>query len=364
MHIHQAIEAAVEKIQFMASSHEKAAKALSPLLEEDLSKFSSSELLENRLKHKIKPIELNGLVAGVDSGFVGKNFSAIDLILIRAMGVVFEFKQGKMVKSIPFPNLFKFPEPYILTDALEKDEFNCAKSLYRLREEIRLTKESIEKFQVQYSFIDGSILPQHADKPRNASKITHLYHEVLNEFQALYQAAEDNHCNLIASVEDSRGTRFRTLLQREILTKKPLLSPEKLDRFFDPPLLDSLLKKGERSLAFSYASRAEKHPIMNDLDEKWAKKIHVFYLKPSDFDRPLRIEFLANGKKLSEQTEEIASVAFALSSLHKEYAYPSVLIEADLRAGLKPEEINIVFDRLADKAGRHLILRRRDKRPF
>jgi hypothetical protein len=54
---------------------------------------------------------------------------------------------------------------------------------------------------------------------------------------------------------------------------------------------------------------------------------------------------------------------FALSSLHKEYSYPSVLIEADLRAGLNETDISVVYDKLIDKLGPKVRMRR-NSRPF
>lgn len=362
MHLHKAIDEAAEKIRGLEEKREKVASALKPLRKKKLAS-DSKNLRETDFIRKIKPLELKERVAGVDSGFVGKSFSAIDLVLIRAMAAVFDYQDSKLVKAQFHPCYFKFPEPFILADALERDEFNCAKSLYRLQEEIKTGKEVIEKFKPKYLFLDGSIIPQHADKPRNASKVTELYHQVLNEFQALYAVAEENDCSIIATVEDSRGTRFKSIVQEELTQNQGL--KERMENFFDSSILDLLLKKGERSFAFPYASKAEKHPILNDLKKEWAEKIHVFYLKPSDYDRPLRVEFLDNGEKLTEHADQIASLTFALSCQHKEYAYPAVLIEADLRARLKPEEINIVFDKMMDKAGKNAFMpQRRDKRPF
>ena len=56
-------------------------------------------------------------------------------------------------------------------------------------------------------------------------------------------------------------------------------------------------------------------------------------------------------------------MVYALSSLHKEYSYPSVLIEADLRAGLNETDISVVYDKLIDKLGPKIKMRR-NSRPF
>ena len=361
MALNHAIDQAANKINGLEKRKQKLARLLAPLKERSLS--LDEDWLEEKVFLPVGQEEFTGKVAGVDSGFMVRSFSGVDIILIRAMASVFELKEGRLEKAYFHPNFFKFPEPFILSGALERDEFNCAKSLHRLKEEVGLSAEVIEKFKPDFLFIDGSMVPQHADKPRNASQMTNLYHEVLNDFQNLYQTAEKEGCQLIASVEDSRGTRFKGLVQKKMEKEIPGL--QELDGFSDSVLLDLLLKKGERSLTFSYASKAEKHPILNDLDKKWSERIRALYLKPTEYDRPLRIEFIANGERLSKQADKVAAVTHALSCLHKEYAYPSVLIEADLRARLKPEEINLVFDKLADKVGRNaFVQQRRDKRPF
>jgi hypothetical protein len=76
----------------------------------------------------------------------------------------------------------------------------------------------------------------------------------------------------------------------------------------------------------------------------------------------LRVEFICKDG-LKECADKISSVVYAISSLHKEYSYPSVLIDADMRAGLKPDEISIVYDRLIDRLGTKIRMRR-NSRPF
>ena len=101
-----------------------------------------------------------------------------------------------------------------------------------------------------------------------------------------------------------------------------------------------------------------------DYEKKWAEKVHAFYLKPAEFDRPLRVEFLSNGN-IAKQASRIASIVYTQSSMHREYAYPTVLIEADMRARLKPDEISIVYNKILDKLSKGFKIKlRRDNRPF
>jgi hypothetical protein len=182
---------------------------------------------------------------------------------------------------------------------------------------------------------------------------------MLSKVQELYEISAKKKCALIGCVEDSRGNRWRSILQES-------LGIEELEEYHDAVLLNELLSKGERSFVFSYTKKPSEHPILNEFRQEWQDKIFAFYIKPSQFDFPLRVEFLnPEGSRPEKRVEEIAGIVLAQSSMHKEYAFPAVLIEADLRARLRPEEINLVKDRLLDKLGRNaLILRRRDRRPF
>ena len=193
-----------------------------------------------------------------------------------------------------------------------------------------------------------------------------FYRGVIDEFQNLYSVAEKNNCCLIGCVEDSRGSRIREILQKEVLPKTDILKPEFLDDMLDSLLLDSILDLGERSFAFPYTSGVKEHPILMDYDDKWANNIYAFYIKAAELDRPLRVEFLKDrNENLQEKTNEVASVVYSLSSMHREYAYPSVLIEADLRARLRPEEIDTVYNKIMDRLSVNTRLTmRRSNRPF
>ncbi len=321
-------------------------------------------------------------IAGVDSGFVSKRLANVDLILIRAVGVLFRYEKGVLASSEYWPSYFSFPEPHLSHGALEQDEAEQSRSLMRLREEVNAAKRLIEAHSPKYLFIDGSIVPQYQDKPRMESALTGHYSDIITEFESLYALAEEHGCTLISTVEDSRGSRFRQILQEEVLGGKHQgrddgqdagfwgeagffgVDAEMLKGFLDSSLLEYFLEVGERSCAFTYTKDIEKHPVLQDFNSKWAKGIYGLYIKPALLDRPLRCEFICHGG-LREKADEVASVALALSSFHREYAFPSVLVEADLRARLKPEEIDIVYNKITDRLGVSVKLKmRRENRPF
>jgi hypothetical protein len=349
---------AVNAINERHSFNERLSLILAPL------KSATAPNSKETISIAVKKEPLSCAVAGIDSGFVSKKLSFIDLVLIKTAGAIFSYKDGSLIKSEYYPAPFSFPEPILLKSGLEKDEEAQSVSLIRLEQEISCAIEVIKKYKPKYLFIDGSIVPQYQDKPRKESQMNEEYHSIVGLFEKLYKVAEENSSILVACVEDSRGTRFRQILQDEILPlHKTKLDTNLLNSAFDASLLDYYLNSGERTFAFPYTNNISNHAILKDYKEEWAKNIFVFYLKASEFDKPLRVEFICKGKDLNKFASEIASVVYSLSSLHKEYSFPSVLIEADLRAGLNEQEISVVYDRLIDKLGSKIRMRRTN-RPF
>ncbi len=365
MAISQVIEQTVKAIHSGEMRKKSAAERFSPL-KSRVFDCNGSGLVEGSLAIKVAKWIPQGLVAGVDSGFVAKRLASVDLILIRAVGVLFDYKNGKLASAKYYPNFFSFPEPHVSSGSLEQDEAEQSKSLMRLREEVSVAKKLIELHSPKYLFLDGSIVPQYQDKPRKESGLVKDYSGIISEFESLYSLAQKNGCTLISTVEDSRGSRFTQMIQEEILSHENAADKGALDGLFDSAFLDYFLSVGERSCAFTYTKNIDQHPVLHDFSQQWSKSIYGLYLKPSSFDRPLRVEFICTGRaNISQLADEISSVAFALSSMHREYAFPSVLIEADIRAKLKNDEIEIISNKILDKLGSSVKLRmRRENRPF
>lgn len=352
-------EEAVSAVNTRHSYNERLSSLLASL------KVKSSPTRNELIVLPVSKEELSCSVAGVDSGFVSKKLSFLDLVLVKTTGVIFNYTEGQLTKAEYYPAPFSFPEPLLLRSGLEKDEEAQSVSLIRLEQEVNCSIEIIKKFKPKFLFIDGSIVPQYQDKPRKESEINNDYESIVKLFQKLYKIAEDNSTILVACVEDSRGTRFRQILQEEILPLNNVkLDSSLLSGAFDASLLDYYLAQGERTFAFHYTNNVSNHAILKDYSKEWAESIFVFYLKCSTFDKPLRVEFICKNKEdVSKCAKSIASIVYSLGSLHKEYSFPSVLIEADLRAGLSEQEISVVYDRLVDKLGGKIRMRRTN-RPF
>jgi hypothetical protein len=352
----QLLENAITYIQSMQRRHDQ----LGTRLRESGQKGLVESEYENTLTRKITPTLNEGKIGGVDSGFAGQSFYSLDLMLLRTTGTCFTYEKGKLTRSTYLPETGSLPEPIINTEGLERDEFHKFVSLTRLQAEISCATELVTKEKPRACFMDGSLIPHPADKPSNDSLLKKEYDQTIAAFVKLYHTAEKNECVLIGAIEDSRSTRLT-----EWLREKKILAMSENEHVSDVSVLDKALHAGERSMVFPLAEKKEKHAILNDFPQEWAEQLHACYIKPSQWDYPLRVEFVSNKKDAMKKVEVVSQLALAQSAIHKEYAFPSVLIEADLRAGLKPEEVELVSDKILSKLGRHTLrMKRRDRRPF
>lgn len=357
------VQDALGTLAILEKSRTSLLRRVAAFKEKKLSSAEGATLLEDRLAHPVEAKPLSGKVAGIDSGFLAKSLYSVDLMMVRSVGVVFHLAESQLEKSEYYPTFFSFPKPYLSTMALQKEDIGCSKSLHRLKEEMGTAREVIEKYSPDYCFLDGSLLPQHADKPRKDSNIQPFYQEVLEEFRKLYALSEKKNCELVACVKDSRGTRLKSILEKCLAKEVPELKQN--ETLYDSYLVDFLLNPNERSFVFPYAESIPEHPVLGDLNSGWAEKIHVFYLKCSRYDLPVRVEFLGTAGEAPAKAARLASVVHALSSSHREFAFPSILLEADIHARLKPEEVSAIHDKILDSLGASFKFRlRRNAKPL
>ncbi|MDE1798710.1 MAG: DNA double-strand break repair nuclease NurA [Candidatus Micrarchaeota archaeon] len=318
-------------------------------------KIQYSEALESDLIYPVPPRTPDGTFAAVDGGLGTQEFHGLDLLVLRALAVQFKYDHGKLVSHAYYPS----SRPHLQVQArsgLDAFELTRFTSLHRLRAELSAAYGALEKWKPSYLLLDGSLAPLVSDKPPDDSDLLELYTNVVQLYQKLYAGASAQGCNLVGVTKDSRGRRFMDLISRAVPESAPALANAS-----DTAFLDHLLKEGERTFAFRYSVQPAKNPVLQDLGE-WAGRILTFYLKPVAGDRPLRIEFLSTVSPFAD----IASVMAGLSALHPHYAYPAILIEADLRAALETTEVEHVVHDLSARVGRKrpLMPLRRDSRPF
>jgi len=311
--------------------------------------------LERGMVLPVPTSPLTASVAAVDGGLLAQEFHGFDLLMSRAVGVVFGYDSSRRTSHKYHPSAL--PESEIAaTYTMDTHEFNTYKSLFRLRREIGCAVELCEKHSPNYLFLDGSIVPQVSDRPTEGTDARKLYEEVLALYNKLFSSCEARGTKLIGVIKDSRGRRFIEILEKMLVESER----ETLRRSNDTSFLSFLLKEGERTCSFSYATSAKEHVVLKDLRD-WGPKISALYCRPAPEDRPLRVEFLS-----PTPASEVASVICELSKINKRYAYPAVLIEADLRAAMDPLELERAYKDLFVRTGlRSAMMKlRRDSRPF
>jgi hypothetical protein len=343
-----------------------------------LSPRIANDILEDRFSFEVKPTNLAGLrVAGIDGGIVARSYQGIDLMLTRAVAAIFTYgPSGKLEVSYypeeaPLPNMISNLQPSPVSD------FELRTSIERITCELQLAIELQNYTKVDLIVLDGSIVPQLSDKPPFYSTLTNKYERVVALYEELYKSCIDSGTLLAGVIKDSRSIRYMQIIGRlvpHLIEKFPALKGllefdyrKVVQQTRDADFLQRILDQGERSFAFRYAELPIDSSIFNDFRNKtWADLVNVFYLRSVEFDRPIRVEYLATESNKPLTAKKIASVILPLSHHHAEYGIPSVLVEADARAHLLDGDMEIIYERLVEKAGSPLALAklRRERRPF
>jgi len=313
-----------------------------------------AETLEREIVHPVLGTPISGKIAAVDAGIAGEELHGFNLLLMRTVGAVFTYENSRVASHDYFPSALPALQ-YDMRSGLDSHDVMWHKSLFRLKGELNCAADLMKKHRPAALLMDGSIAPLLSDKPSEESEIRPLYDEVVAGYKSLYETAWSGGCTLLGIIKDSRSKRFIEIAQKHS-QNEPGFSHTS-----DTNFLHFMLEAGERTCAFSYSSSPAKHQVLKDLGD-WAGKILSFYIKPVKEDRPLRVEFLSGQKTFSE----VASLSHSLSCAHKAYAYPAVLIEADLRAALDGDEFERAYGGLLSKLGRSasLMRLRRNSRPF
>ena len=319
------------------------------------SNLKSQDFLEGDLIRVINPKGCDCSFCAIDGGIVCEEFHGLDVAISRSVAACFTYSGSKLTEAKYHPK--SRPDFEISAhSALGQFEKMRFISLTRLKSELQCAINSLKEFSPDFLLLDGSIAPLMDDKPPSDSQLASSYDELISIYKSLYSLCAQKNCTLIGITKDSRGRRLV-----DILAKANPQLKEPLSTCHDTVFLDHLLEKNQRTSAFRYSGSPEKNQIFRDLGE-YSSKIMCFYLKPVEYDRPLRVEFLSSSRSF----DQIADTISNLSALNPNYAYPAVLIEADLRAAIEPNEIEQTIESLAVKIGgkRPILKLRRNNRPF
>ncbi|MCS7131888.1 MAG: DNA double-strand break repair nuclease NurA [Hadesarchaea archaeon] len=333
--------------------------------------FESGEVIEQKFVYRVKPDELaDATVVGVDGGVLASSLHGLDLIMTRAVAAIFSYSGGGLSKADYFPS--EMPEPKLvpISEPLDAHELELVVSMERQVEELRLAASAIGAYDAELLLLDGSVVPQYLERSPRGKIAPQLQRALLDAYVRLYEGCAASDTLLVGVVKDSRGARFIEVLRRALLDAReryPTLASalavgeDVLSNSRDTVFLDHVLETGERSFVFRYADAA---PAVRGL-EGWIERTYAFYLKAVPYDCPLRVEFVDGGDGALATVERVASLVYALSSYHDAYGLPSVLIEADARARLHEEDLDMVRDSIADRLGASTSLYMRRRRgPF
>lgn len=348
----------------------------------DLGRFPAltSEAVESQFITQIMPVRLDGLkIAGVDGGLIRKRFRSMDLLLTRAVAVVFEFmkNEGPLVEF--FPDAFPEPIARLVMLSMSGPELDQLASLERMAAELRVTISTLDEFHTDIILVDGSLFYHPRDRPSPGTVAHEKFQEVMALYRQLYNKIAKTQTTLVGIVKDSRSTRIVNTLGNILphILRDPAIFELmqgvdyrwllKVSR--DSDLLDTFLEEGERTFAFRYSGEIPQNSnsLHNDL-AIYASKIWVTYLKTARDDLPLRVEIMvkSDGDEGIQQLNRTLSAILPLSYQHPEYGLPSPIVEADARARISNNEAQLIIDRLMALSGLtySTLEKRRSRNPF
>ena len=297
---------------------------------------------------QVEPTNFTGRVAAVDSGVACINLSGIDVICIKPALDVFTYVNGSLTGSEFLPSKIPVPKSHCVYSD-DNVSFSIYKSLRRLKEELTLALRAVE--QTDVLLMDGSIVIELSDKPSFDSVLFEKYKEICTLYAQLYEKCTEKKVTLVGVVKDSRGKRFSKHYFENIpLNEMP---------GSDDMLFSELLNPLQRTKALTYAKNPETHTLLADIGGL-SKDIHTFYVRTAK-DAPLRIEYLT--KNPEDDATKISSMLAGFTKNSK-IGYPPILVNVDLRACIKPGELETSLGKENFDVLSTFNVNRRDSRPF
>ncbi len=294
---------------------------------EDIGSIKADSVVEeNFLKKNIESRKPSKVVTGIDGGLLKKRYSSGDVVAVRAVGATFNYGEKLEVSYMPSTN----PEPeFYVFEAYESDSINRNAESERLKKETEIALKALSKGKV---LLDGSVVPSYLEDE-----------EVLENYNDLFGVAKPG--QLIGVVEDSYGLKMAELLE------------EKLDieigKIRDTVLMDVVLESGERSFVRKYSSSPVEHPVLRKLKDRYVNRLYTFYVKLSDKDLPLRIDYYGEPGDADQIASDLNYVKAS-----KRYTAPAPVVEADKKAKISEKYIKRLEKRFSPD------VKRRDRRLF
>ncbi|MCF2139551.1 MAG: DNA double-strand break repair nuclease NurA [Candidatus Lokiarchaeota archaeon] len=339
-------------------------------------------------------------IAAVDGGLGIREYQGLDLTLIKAVVVEYDFTEPSHPKISYFPAVEKDENFTLYSDfgIHRSQNLSAVANFRRILAENSMIIQYIEKCAHESSLIpnsensfpniiilDGSVhLPPSSRFYGIIQKFPQLCLDVIYSYHHLYDLCATNNIALIGSVKDSRTNQLRDLIIRSlpILLKKlnttrvnlsgPSLMQfnfrKELMAFSDYELLYRIMHPGSRTVIIQENREFKINPpslstITQDFNCAPNKnetqlisllfsikiKYHVLYsyLRLSSSDLPVRFEmFCPSQLNLSEYQKkfiEIINQLTPLAVIEPQCTLPLPQIEAHLRAHLSEKDVEFIL---------------------
>ena len=364
--LQKTLDELVDKISYLESKRLKIGQFIKEI-NNSMKIGPNEEIKDEKIINKVSQLKIEKMsVLGIDGGIIKHSYHGLDLMLTRAVGTKFMYSDGKLEKVDYYPNSNPTPNPIVIFDSFSELELSSCYNFERQTMEILTAIEAADKFKPDIVFLDGSVIPHYVPKPDNLI-LKKYYKTLIESYRSLFELCESKNIILAGVVEDSRGVKFCDILSRRILSQiNSEIGKELrlvLEKTKDSNLLYYVLDRGERTCTFNYSQNPEIHPVLKEFSDI-NDTFFSFYLKTVEFDRPLRVDFLCS-HDLPEIVDKLSTILIQTSG-HSGYGMPAILIEADQRAKLSENEMNMFYSDLINRIGNvsTLFKMRREMRPF
>lgn len=149
----------------------------------ELEEERGSEIAENKLSIKVEktPISDSG-VMGVDGGVLSRRLHGLDLVLVRAVAAIFNYKDGKLSNAEYYPSEMPTPRLISIDEPLDSRELDLLIGMQRQLTELQLTIEALKAYEVDAVLLDGSVVPQYVDRFPHTPKVLKFYQKLIKTF--------------------------------------------------------------------------------------------------------------------------------------------------------------------------------------
>ena len=336
------ITSEIESIASELVEWEKKISFAAKVLKEKNKAFGKMFLEEN-LFSKVNSFDGGNItVGGIDGGLLKKEYHGVNIILTRAVCAVFTYQNMKISNSEYYPLSFQKPNIKVINSSFNDSDFMSVASIERLKSELGLACDMLGE-DMDLLLLDGSVMLHPSVRVDKGSSHRIDYDHLVDTTKKMYLLSFKNSVPLAGIVEDSRSQTF----VKGCCSILDSVTMKDLENVRDTHFLTHCLSVGERTSIFRTVDTGDKVPAeINGFENN----LFSFYIRPSEFDRALRIDFVAGDDPVALGSR-IASAVFSMSRHNSVYGIPPVIIDADQRAKLSGEELLFVEREIKKRTG-------------